>query len=40
MTLPPSQDFTHHSADRRLELLEAWLQSHAARYSLDLGTLA
>jgi aminoglycoside/choline kinase family phosphotransferase len=40
MTLPPSQDFTHHSADRRLELLEAWLRGHATRYALDLGTLA
>jgi aminoglycoside/choline kinase family phosphotransferase len=40
MTLPPSQDFTHLPADRRLELLEAWLQGHATRYALDLGTLA
>jgi len=40
MTLPPSQDFTHHPADSRLELLKAWLQGHAARYALDISTLA
>ncbi|WP_025601661.1 aminoglycoside phosphotransferase family protein [Burkholderia sp. WSM2230] len=40
MTLPPSQDFTQHSGDSRLELLKAWLQGHAAHYALDLSTLA
>ncbi|WP_144144460.1 aminoglycoside phosphotransferase family protein [Paraburkholderia sp. BCC1884] len=40
MTLPSSPDSTRPSADRRLELLEAWLQGHAARYALDLATLA
>ena len=40
MTLPPSQDFTHHPADSRLELLKVWLQGHAARYALDISTLA
>ncbi|HEX7933027.1 MAG TPA: phosphotransferase [Paraburkholderia sp.] len=40
MTLPPSQDSTRTSADTRLELLEAWLRGHAARYALDLPTLA
>ncbi|NPT34454.1 aminoglycoside phosphotransferase family protein [Paraburkholderia xenovorans] len=35
MTLPPLQD----STDTRLELLEAWLQGHAARYALELDTL-
>ncbi len=40
MTLPPSQDFTHPSSDSRLDLLKAWLQGHAARYALNIGTLA
>jgi N-acetylmuramate 1-kinase len=35
MTLPAA----HSSTDARLELLTAWLQSHANRYALDLGTL-
>jgi N-acetylmuramate 1-kinase len=35
MTLPSTQT----STDTRLELLSAWLQSHANRYALDLGTL-
>ncbi|NPT56298.1 aminoglycoside phosphotransferase family protein [Paraburkholderia elongata] len=36
MTLPLSKN----STDTRLELLEAWLNAHAARYSLELDTLA
>jgi len=40
MTLPPSQDFTSPHGDSRLAQLTAWLQSHAQRYALDLGTLA
>ncbi|AFT84514.1 aminoglycoside phosphotransferase [Paraburkholderia phenoliruptrix BR3459a] len=40
MTLPPSQDFTRPSSDSRLDLLKAWLQGHAARYALNIGTLA
>lgn len=36
MTLPPSQDTT----DTRLDLLTAWLNGHAARYALELATLA
>jgi N-acetylmuramate 1-kinase len=36
MTLPPSQD----TPDSRLQLLKTWLQGHAARYSLELDTLA
>ncbi|MEW9583097.1 aminoglycoside phosphotransferase family protein [Paraburkholderia sp. DGU8] len=41
MTLPPSQDTTTQDfADHRLDLLKAWLQGHAARYALQLDTLA
>jgi aminoglycoside/choline kinase family phosphotransferase len=36
MTLPLSKD----STDTRLELLKAWLNAHAARYALELDTLA
>jgi aminoglycoside/choline kinase family phosphotransferase len=35
MTLPPAPN----SIDARLELLTAWLHSHANRYALDLATL-
>src|ERR1700761_4967378 len=35
MTLPSYQD----STDIRLDLLKAWLQSHAAHYALELDTL-
>ena len=36
MTLPPAST----SPDARLQLLTAWLNSHANRYALDLATLA
>ena len=36
MTLPPAST----SPDARLQLLTAWLNSHANRYTLDLATLA
>ncbi|RDK00592.1 aminoglycoside phosphotransferase family protein [Paraburkholderia lacunae] len=36
MTLPPSQDTT----DTRLDLLTIWLNGHAARFALELATLA
>ncbi|WP_343657810.1 aminoglycoside phosphotransferase family protein [Paraburkholderia caribensis] len=41
MTLSPVSSLTSASstADARLELLGAWLQSHAGRYGLDLATL-
>ncbi|HZZ13785.1 MAG TPA: phosphotransferase [Paraburkholderia sp.] len=39
MTLPSSQDTIQDSADRRLDLLKAWLQSHAGRYELHLDSL-
>ncbi|MGE8475328.1 MAG: aminoglycoside phosphotransferase, partial [Paraburkholderia hospita] len=41
MTLPLVSSLTSASstADARLELLGAWLQTHAGRYSLDLATL-
>ncbi|MGF6243037.1 aminoglycoside/choline kinase family phosphotransferase [Paraburkholderia sp. GAS38] len=35
MTLPPAS----HAPDTRLQLLTAWLHSHANRYALDLATL-
>ena len=40
MTLPPSKNTTQVSSDSRLKLLKAWLQGHAARYALELDTLA
>ncbi|CAB3709808.1 N-acetylmuramate/N-acetylglucosamine kinase [Paraburkholderia sediminicola] len=40
MTLPPAKNATQDSSDSRLELLKVWLNAHAARYALDLGTLA
>ncbi|KAE8758998.1 MULTISPECIES: aminoglycoside phosphotransferase family protein [Paraburkholderia] len=40
MTLPPAKNATQDSSDSRLELLKAWLNAHAARYALDLDTLA
>jgi hypothetical protein len=40
MTLPSSQHTTQASTDNRLELLRTWLQGHAARYALELDTLA
>src|ERR1700739_37620 len=39
MTLPPAKNATQDYSDSRLELLKAWLNAHAARYALDLGTL-
>ncbi|CAE6709913.1 N-acetylmuramate/N-acetylglucosamine kinase [Paraburkholderia nemoris] len=39
MTLPPAKNATQDSSDSRLELLKVWLNAHAARYALDLGTL-
>ncbi len=40
MTLPLSKDSTQAPADSRLDLLKAWLNAHAARYVLELDTLA
>jgi aminoglycoside/choline kinase family phosphotransferase len=40
MTLPPANDPTQASSDSRLDLLKAWLNAHAARYALELDTLA
>ncbi|CAB3802884.1 aminoglycoside phosphotransferase family protein [Paraburkholderia caffeinilytica] len=40
MTLLPAKNATQDSSDSRLELLKAWLNARAARYALDLDTLA
>jgi aminoglycoside/choline kinase family phosphotransferase len=40
MTLPSSQDTIQDSTDSRLVRLTAWLNAHAQRYALELGTLA
>ncbi len=40
MTLPSAKNALQDFTDSRLELLKAWLNTHAARYALELDTLA